>query len=487
MNHTDVRVDALLRRLVWPSNSVRERACVALAALLRGEEQGPVAGDRLLQWLHNQELESVAALGILCYLQARLQEPSFATPSVDALRGAVARPSILTSLLIEELDPSEAQRPGKFSNSGEAPEEYRANPSFERYVTKVIAPIYGERAAEIEESTGIPFQRQWHYEWDLIVRKLDLAESAAALSFWGRRDRDHLPSADFLLSEAYRSAFLRALAWAWETGVLPWNEAVEHAVLACPIDLELWAIAPTRRPQWWPYVERGDDEVPDIAESLWERVNDLWQGAQNDDGDWCLAQAAGLAHSGTTPHHLELYGLLLPTEFRSTGVQDVLHLCRRRRLELQYEAPLRTRGSLADLQENGPQDSAHAGIPISGWIHPAVGPRWQYWRDLRNPIYLPVPHLLQATVVGEFQHSLVLRDGENIVARWNDWTDGLREQQTANLPPAAGQWLYIRRRALLGLVEQTGLQFGWVARVTRFYREHSYEDFRTETECRLFR
>jgi hypothetical protein len=102
--------------------------------------------------------------------------------------------------------------------------------------------------------------------------------------------------------------------------------------------------------------------------------------------------------------------------------------------------------------------------------------RWQFWR-MWSPIHLICPHVLGSessfSCLGDgivFQNA-----GGDHVGRWNDWTDGLREEVIDDVPPRSGQVLRATRSAIESFAAATGTTFCWICRLTAFSQSATYE------------
>src|SRR5579859_6623347 len=132
----------LLSRLTWPSILVRERACIGLANLLLHRQLGDIACTTLLDWIARQRLESVAAIGILPFLRAQIQDSAYRAPFTTLMQ-AVHAPSILTWLLLNELDSAQNLPLADVCKHNEtAPKDFSPPPFFEKYVDNFLPPIY---------------------------------------------------------------------------------------------------------------------------------------------------------------------------------------------------------------------------------------------------------------------------------------------------------------------------------------------------------
>src|SRR5207245_1790215 len=120
-----------------------------------------------------------------------------------------------------------------------------------------------------------------------------------------------------VMSEAYRSAFLRTLAWAVVDRGIPQGEALFLAARACPVDLELWPLRPSRRPAWWPHSHKANASIDVGPGEIWEQIALLWEKQRKAQpwgadeamgGDWMLASGNGLITWGEHSYMLEIFG-----------------------------------------------------------------------------------------------------------------------------------------------------------------------------------
>src|SRR5690242_17379848 len=79
------------------------------------------------------------------------------------------------------------------------------------------------------------------------------------------------------MTEAYRSAFLRTLAWASGDRGVHLGEVLFLAARACPIDFELWPLRPSRRPGWWPYSGKTNASIDVGPGEIWQQIALLWE------------------------------------------------------------------------------------------------------------------------------------------------------------------------------------------------------------------
>src|SRR5208337_765137 len=100
----DQNLFLLFSRLSWPSGMVRERTCAAIADLLNDSDWTDILQRSVLQWMKEQKLESMTVIGLLIFCKAKIENSSFRIPSTDIILSHISKPSILSCMLINELD-----------------------------------------------------------------------------------------------------------------------------------------------------------------------------------------------------------------------------------------------------------------------------------------------------------------------------------------------------------------------------------------------
>ena len=216
MNETTI-LGMLFAQLVWPSLLVRERACTEIAKLLANPDYTEIVTSFLISWLKKQDLESVVCNGVLAVVRAKMLEPAYSTPDSERISRAINKPSLLSWMLLRTLYPEFEDLP-EISTwySGDAPENFAVEAFFDKYATAFLLPVYYDFwVPTIERKTRLPFRRQWAREWQRAVGETQISVSTLPLDFWLRRREGEFQyaGADMKMSEVYRSAYLRALAW----------------------------------------------------------------------------------------------------------------------------------------------------------------------------------------------------------------------------------------------------------------------------------
>ena len=115
-------IELLVDRLRWPAALVRERAASQLGKLIGDGDE--VVRNTLIAWISRQELESLAAIGLLPFLHETARRAS-SPPTAGELSRACKARSVLSELYLRHLDPSHQPRPWLCQHSGPPPSGWR--------------------------------------------------------------------------------------------------------------------------------------------------------------------------------------------------------------------------------------------------------------------------------------------------------------------------------------------------------------------------
>lgn len=474
----------LLSRLTWPSGVIRERACSAVAELIADPVHRPLVLSELMTWIHGQKLESTAAIGLLALARARFYDPSFSLQLAD-LTAVVRKPSILSWMLINQVLGENAPFPDCAPlNSGQVPEGFTPDGFFLKYSKAFLPPIYMITAKRLER-LGVSFVAQWAYEWELLLKELGLTPSEKPLYFAGREERDHYVAFDSLLSEVYRSSYLRSLAYAVTMGFISERESSILAARTCPIDMGLWKLSPSRKPEWWPETDVSTDVLDLVPTKIWAQVKALWAQQFDSASSQVIACASGRVYDSTSVvYDISIFGLFQKAFGPSRPEPErIVEWCLSGPTVSPQFPSLTIEGVLS---RNNP-DALIANLadwsllPCATQLVPWTVPRWQYWRALRG-VWVPASYLARSPMILRCHgDSLQLIDGDSVIGEWHDWNSGLHEKADANLTPANGQCLLVDRGLVEAFAEDTKSVFCWVCRLDGFYRKSDYEPFEVFT------
>jgi hypothetical protein len=472
----------LLARLTWPSGMVRERSCTALTDLITDPNEQPQTADAILHWIHNQRLESVACLGLLPFVKMKQFRRDAVLPAIGQFRAACARPSIQYECLLGYLFPGEESALSLgHGHSGAIPPDFLPDGIFSEQHAR-MSRTCSDGVTLLGRAFNVSLLQRWAYETHQASVR-GLSEDANASYYWGRRDDEHYVAFDTILSETFRSGYLRTLAWLAETHEGSRASCRTEAIRSLPLDLGLWFADPQPMPKWWPIIAtHANDMIDTVPAEVANSVESLWALREAD--DWVIGMASGRVSEGSATYDLEIFGLFQSCTGPQTPTAESL-----------FETAPWGKGGLrlmpvsAEYQgvvrESSPDDLA---VHMDDWqIVPGVRfappwpvPRWQWWRAIRS-MWAPLPLL---SVEGKLNVTcgadrVEFWDGEEPLGIWRDWSLGLSEQQTANLTPRTGQALMLRRSAVDRFAASKGYTFCWAYRVNGFQRKRigQYDEF----------
>lgn len=469
----------LISRLKWPSGMVKERASVAMADLLIDPQWNQILKENLIDWLGSQSLESVAALGLIPFLHAKTKSIEF-VPPVEELLNACQKPSILSWTLINEMTSENTQVPDwSMLNSGSAPDHFEIDQFFWRYARIFLPPVYMDVALNIQKKRNVYFVRQWAFEWHNILKNTSRKTSIDPLYFRGREHSQHYSVFDSEMSETFRSAFLRAVAWSTMIDSTLVAEIARLALVACPIDFGLWHLKPGSRPTWWP---NSTEKL-----QIWKQVELMWK-QRTKEKEWVIGEASGRVQENDTVYDLDIFGMLVIEKRKgSVDLAKLSHWYSCNNIASYGEASPYLEGVFRRVSFiDSTQDVGGIRVaPISNQVLPYAIPRWQSWRMYRG-IWIPAPFIGRKDLTFRCSNrELTVEDGESRIGKWRDWTDGLEEKSTANLSPATGQYLLVSRKRLEEITNSFKSHYCWLSCLRTYHRKHDYEPYEQSTSHKM--
>lgn len=493
----------LFSRLNWPSLLVQERAANSIATLLVDKRYTSIMTDLLLDWIKSQKLESIVVKAILILLRAQILDPSFQGPSMTELLQVFYKPSLLSWLLFSAYDThNNIPLDASVDHSGKAPENFIPDPFFEKYITRFIPPIYDWWADKIEKKEKFQFHRQWAFEWNTIVNLMGITPTIHPLdNFWGINQLDsHYLAIDTEMGEVYRSAYLRTLAYAFQNGQLSGENALFFAVQTCPIDLELWKLLPQKRPLWWPQEVVIVHQTESAIGKIWNQVENLWiknQPSEGDDGEeWIIGEATGFIQHDKSIYELEIYGAFQRCDGpKKPELEEIISFIsgaenrngRSNLISIDFQSPLFFKGEI----EFRPKDMLIERfddwtiLPACGYARPTTVPRWQSWRMYRK-IWLPVfGSENQYFSFSVEKNSVEIRNQNQIISKWNDWTDGINEKVIDGVPIRTGQYCMLSKSNVREFCQDTNSSFCWLCKLNVYSKDKSY-NYKSMNDYRAF-
>ncbi len=469
-------IDLLTDRLRWPAALVRERAASQLGKLISEGDQ--TAASALVSWISDQNLESLAAVGVLPFLYAS-ERNSLDQDTIDSIVSACEAKSPLSDIYISHLSSAYKSIPEPGRHSGappigwQAPTNLSESPasSFERLLLRRLISL-----AENDQSTWV---RQYDYE-KFVLQEANGESPWQAFQEAGSRDHGYHPWWRPLSNEVSTSAYLRTLSWALSQRLAPNYLVLAAAAAISPIDLGLWKVQPAAPPSWW--IDLGsfsqnqgkiEPETGVILKQI-EGAADAWGTGP----DVVLAASGCVSHTNLRHYDLEVRSFFQRTEGpnRPTSQELVDALCALDASDVNQVSPIRFEG-LVTSSPGARRFEDWIVIPGSVPVNPISTFIWQGWRGIRGiqcPFPLIVESGIKATCTSE---SLNYETEEGHVATWSDWTRGMSALAVADLKPASG-WVLTAPKAVIDqFSKENGMTLAWAWQVTIRFRVHRFEDF----------
>ena len=480
-------IDILLLRLIWPSPFVRERAATAIADLIGGEPQAEEVFTRLLSWISKQQLESLVAVGLLPIVKAA----ELGHRKHLNLQAVVSSLPI-TNIVIQELINRLLHLLGESTKvevgiiqALDAPTDYETSSFFIRYHTSFLPPIYSDFAKFVEETSVRAFTRQWSYNSSRLLEERDIPENTGdALEFLGRPKWPQMTGMSTLISEVYRSAFLRVLRRYYDEGSIPLDAFREFSYKTLPVDISFWRIAPSRRPEWWPFSSKQvipgqvDTQVfkaesKKTARSLFDERNDssilALDGAieirESDSGEKFSANAMVIAFG------YSILGNRIP------DAKSLMAHILREAADDDSSNPIFPFNYLDRSEESEVANFQIGDLVISPLLSicsPKATNLWQWFRGF-NQTFKPNQNLNDGLILKIDQTQWQYCQDDSVVVRCGDWLDGIQERHDVGMVVLHGSYVTISKEYLISRLKDMNLRVGYAIRYTYGYRKHEFE------------
>lgn len=241
-------LDLLFDRLQWPVPMVRWRAARGLRDLIeQAKTRGPVT-QAFLARLAECEVESevCSLLTILIMLAPG------ARPDAQAVIARIHHPSILADILLEHIYDASGEAAWWEGHSGDAPPAFNPKPYFEQYRRQHVPVMLSENFVRLERKTGLPFMRQWGFEWQELCTRTGarFGEYPYYFDDFGEVRAGIVGQYSLRQSEMFRSAYLRCFAIAVAQWGFPPSEAGFYVRELIPAIRGMFDLDPAERPVW---------------------------------------------------------------------------------------------------------------------------------------------------------------------------------------------------------------------------------------------
>jgi len=244
----ELALDLLFDRLQWPVPMVRWRAARGLRDLLEQVETRERVTQAFLARLAGCAVESeiCSLLTILFML-----DPA-ARPETQAVISRIHHPSILADILIEYIYDASGQTAWWEGHSGDPPPGFEPKAYFGQYRRQHVPVMLSDNLANLERRTGLPFMRQWGFEWQELCARTNAPFSEYPYYFddFGEVRAGIVGQYSPRQSEMFRSAYLRCFAIAVAEWGFPPSEAGFYVRELIPAIRGMFDLDPAERPIW---------------------------------------------------------------------------------------------------------------------------------------------------------------------------------------------------------------------------------------------
>ncbi|MFG1426413.1 hypothetical protein [Roseixanthobacter glucoisosaccharinicivorans] len=448
-------VSILLERLRWPVKLVRWRAAKEIRMLLMHPSTGADVSSALLSWIETRRLESEVLSG----LSVLLVTPAAHRPSFDLIRSAINYPSMASDFLLGETF-GQTSHGWIEGHSGTAPDEFVAEPYFDRFKASHVPGALSHELQYLEERFDLPFTRQWGFEWSRIREALKTGYTRYPNYFGDFGLQREGIVGQFLQrqSEVYRSAHLRTLACAVTEWGIPFDDIAPFATYNVPILPDLFELEPQPRPGWLPTLDANALGNPVSLGNLAQAI----VAAQPDD-EWQTVQLRiPLDRSFSEFGELEISAFLASEDFELSPDQilrpgEHLHELDRYRFDgsRPLHAPRPSRGA------------AGVAFPVCCNEIPSIHGFW-HGEYCHRGLSLPAPYCFERPTFRRATSSgLTAGIGGDIVGTFSIWHDAWTPMYGPNSATRCGSISRIKRTRLKGMSDRMGLGLGWFVRLSR--------------------
>lgn len=496
VDHPEIdEFDILLQRLTWPGPFVRERAATAIAGLLNDGINKKQNFERLLEWIEYQKLESIVAIGLLPILKALERNNGlYEYIDLDKIIDTIPMSSIVIENLINETARL-LKKQVEFKPNRKAvlspPDGYVPNEFFVKHIRGFLAPIYKDRSDEISNETGIDFFKQWAYNSQEIAKECGIKEEIGDVVDFMGQNYPRIAGISSILSEVYRSAFLRVLQHFYNQHLIKTDFYLEYAFATLPIELSYWKIMPNRAPEWWPRLKYSTPketykkeivqfsfQTNDIEKIIQKRGKTLLLGLNG------TIQPKDGWSEGVLDTSIKLIGF--GYKVVGTDIPEAKDVAKEMFWRPRHVIiPSRASRPLNFL-ESFPEQLPVVRKPIEVMdltLHPLVGnPKdlvialWQWFRG-HNPFYIIHYQLLKNLQVKLERNGFVYFQNDKPVAWSQDWSEGIEEKTDLEIPH--GTFIEIDSSFLNEYLDKHGLRLGYLAKTTHKFRMHSFDKEQT--------
>ncbi|GLI45434.1 dsDNA nuclease domain-containing protein [Methanoculleus bourgensis] len=485
---TDNR-DILFSRLLWPSPLVRERAATAISLLLRVSPKKETIFRRLLQWLHDQKLESIIAMALLPILHAAREQPEgVAYIRTQNIVEHLPSTSLVVETLVAEiaaaLNQPLALKPCR-STIPEVPFGFKPPEHFSRTIRTVLPQVYADIGESILDESHADFITRWAYTSEDLKKRYNIKEGFDDVHYYGNAHSPILTGMSTTASEVHRSSFLRVLQYYRDRGVISEGFFRDYTYMTLPIDLSFWRIQPSRAPVWWPGI--GEDAQEDIGQINAE-IRDAVTRLIKKEGDSRVLALEGAVRPSTgwnddLASRVTLVGFACQVTGDNIPGPASLEMSPLHSPLITLD-PLKTQHPFRILEQHDEHEQVGHALIVQGdlILYPLIARLmtlpvnlWQWYRGYHLPFALS-SDISEGLQMRTDETCWYYEEEESVVARGEDWLEGLKERYKPNYEIPHGTYLEIDTDYLTEYLNRNSCKLGYILEINHYYRKKSYSD-----------
>lgn len=505
--------DVLLSRLMWPSPIVKERTAEGLYNLLLDNRVWKKTFIFLTKWLSKQRIESLIVQGLLPILKSIRNKRNRFTVKFAQIRASVKVPSILTYMMIVEINnalgfDNSVLSPYKSKRRKKFPTDFCPDDFLSRYCRAFIPPIYMTNAQRLEREYHIDFIKQWTWEFERLIKATQTTkEYDSARSYHDDPTGAQLVGFSSKISEIFKSSYLRALEFYNLHQRIPDWLYYQYSYQICPIDVALWEIGTRNHPVWWPVslMRESQKDIDVTASKCIELIDQVIKHQ-------CL-------ETQSSKVVLFAQGPILPLTISSDGESSAdtiiigfAYKCIGSRMptdEDLLDSLLVNSAWYPDPNTSKPYthfDNPHNAVfnpnnnnikcadliiyPLIGRIKLHVIDTWQWFKFWSAGSLFGLSGFLFADDITfkrrKKQYSYYSKTLNETVAGAYTWTGGISERTKYNLPVPAGHIVEVDRNWLMDQLSKQNLRLGFVRKMQYFIQKNSYTEPEVYSSVRSF-
>lgn len=322
------------------------------------------------------------------------------------------------------------------------------------------------------------------------VEKRDL------LDFMGGFHSPVLYGMSTMLSEVYRSAFIRVLQYFHDCNLIPNDIYLEYAYATLPVELSCWKVKPGRMPKWWPKLQnntRNGERTSLYAINFETEIDRI----VNSPRDLTILGLDGIVEprEGSANGVLDTrvtvvafgYKVVGPNIPEASEVADEILYLPYVLMRPTTNTPFNFLESYSDHITIGDFPVQVADMIICPLVvrnQDLVIDLWQWFRHYYLPfgLWYGLAAKLDIQIMGNSWN--YVRNGHTVAISSN-WLEGLKERHDKDMGIASGSYIEADSSFVRSYLNGNGLRLRYVLKSTFKYREYSYQEAKSIDQYRL--